>query len=181
MKKSIFIFGILALLLFGAVFASCKKDDTWEIPNGIKPVKPGKELTAFFDEKLGFIGRSIFGEDNDAILIGGGVYPDTCVMINSVDEFQAYDFTDHEDYGIMTFELPSIDFNAYTLVIGQYMAPTHGIDLVAQRIVVEPKEITMNILLRSTGITTADKWKKEYWGLYPKLPQLPISVVRQLK
>ncbi len=170
MKKLIYIFGIAALMLA----AGCSKDDGWNIPNGIKPVKPSKELTAFFDENLRFIGLSIFGKDNEASLRGGGRYPDTCIMINSVAEFEAIDFS-----AGTSLELPPIDFTKYTLVIGQYATPSHGDRFEGQRIVVEPEEITMNLLFISSGDRTHDMWKKEYWGLYPKLPDLPIRVVRQ--
>ena len=191
MKKSMYTFGILALMLAGAACNNSDNGDPQgdEFPDGIQPVvladelgdELGEELTAFFEEKLMLIGHSIFGEDNDALLIGGGDYPDTCVMINSVEEFQTINFSDFESAD-MTFELPPIDFDVYTLVIGQYGAPSHGVSLVEHRVVIESKEITMNILLKSWDtLHTTDTWKKEYWGLYPKLPQLPIRVVRKFQ
>ena len=185
MKKSMYIFGILALLLAGAACNNADNGDPQEneLP-GIQPIvladelgtELSEELTAFFEECLWSIDLSLFNDYSETFGMRVYVYTDTCVMINSAEEFQAINFIND-----MTFELPTIDFDVYTLVIGQYQAPSFGWQFVAQRIVVEPEEITMNILLRNMGITSDDLRPKEYWGLYPKLPQLPIRVIRKFQ
>ncbi len=185
MKKLMYIFGIAALMLA----AGCSKDDGWNIPNGIKPVKPSKELTAFFDENLGLLFSSLFGEydgvilENPSLIVGEydenlgcwrSVYVDTCIMVNSMAEFEAIHLPDGTP---MQLTLPPIDFNKHTLVIGQRVGSSSR-KIVAQRIVVEPQEVTMNLLLRSPELARADNIVEGFWGLYTKLPQVPISVLK---
>ncbi len=170
MKKLMYIFGIAALLLA----AGCSKDDGWNIPNGIKPVKPSKELTAFFENPGLLLPLSLFGEYNEELERWLRRDVDTCIMINSVAEFQAIDFS-----AGTSLELPSIDFNKYTLVIGQFVTSSYGSRFEGQRIVVEPEEITMNLLFRKSEIRSSDIRVEGFWGLYPKIPDLPIRIVRQ--
>ena len=98
---------------------------------------------------------------------------DSCVMINSAEEFLQIDFIN------APLELPVIDFDAYTLVIGQYVAVNSAYNLVSQGVVVETDEILMNVLIKRTQDKAFEVIDvKNFWGMYPKLPQVPISVIR---
>ena len=174
MKQFMYAFGILSLLLAGT---ACN-NDPWdeEIPNGIKPVTlsgaPGAELTSFFDANLRWITFSVLGEDSP---YGGRYLPkaDDCVMINSMEEFLAIDVPDY----ISSVEFPAIDFDAYTLVIGTYRMRDGGIYLAAQRLVVEPEETTVNLLLGKLDGGLHGIWAEPFWGLYPKINASAIRVV----
>ena len=171
MKKSMYIFGILALLLAGTACNNSDDGDPQEneLP-GIQPIvladelgtELSEELTAFFEENLAFIATSIYKNYHEFLV--GGVKIDSCVMINSVEEFQAIDFLND-----MTFELPPIDFDAYTLVIGQYVANCNCD--IEQYIVVESEKATMNVRVRKglNYLYPGYSWRHFFWGLYPKL------------
>ncbi len=162
MKKLMYIFGIAALLLA----AGCSKDDGWNTPNGIKPVKPSKELTAFFDENLRLISSSLFDEYNEEIGSLVPVYVDTCIMVNSVAEFQAIHLPDGTP---MQLTLPPIDFTKYTLVIGQYVLPSGDYVLIGQAVVLEPEPVTMTLAIESTGKGHQMVTVVPFGGLYPKI------------
>ncbi len=132
-------------------------------PVSVSEVDAG--LSAFLGANNGTIVRSLF---DDGKLIAG---KDSCVMINSEDELPETDYLGN------TIEYPAFDF--YTLVLGHYAASTSGNVLMGQRLFVGSEKITMYISVNETmgGITTFPA--KTFWGLYPKLPNLPISVVRK--
>jgi hypothetical protein len=184
MKKISTLFCTAALIsALSAGLVSCSDEpDGYKTPaNGIKPVlsagNTGSELTAFFDSNLNYIARALFSEYNMGIW-GMSVFLDTCVMINSVNEFDKIEFIDD----IPPVELPFIDFDAYTLVIGKYFKSHKYINFVAQHVVVEQGEIIMNIILEDLApddaILYEDQGRYFYWGLYPKLPELPIKIIK---
>ena len=200
MKKLIHILGILTLLMAGAACNNSDNGDPQdnEFPDGIQPVvladelgdELGEELTAFFEENLRFIAGALFYEFHESLGTGNKLvylpHVDTCVMINSVEDFRAIDFTIYENNG-MTFELPPIDFDAYTLIIGQWVAMHGGIRLFEQAITVEPELTIMNLVIgvkRNENMSYTQALEVDpFWGLYPKLTSEPIqvNVVRKFK
>lgn len=69
-------------------------------------------------------------------------------------------------------ELPEIDFEKYTLVIGRYMS-TGGAFIESQSIDTEPDIMELNLTFGLKPGVAMMFWR-DYCGLYPKLPQKPI-------
>jgi hypothetical protein len=137
----------------------------------IQPVPTGEvsaEVAAFFQfENLHLIVSSFF--DDGKLTLG----KDNCVIINSADELPKVDYLGNP------IEYPAIDFDYCTLIIGHYAASHGSARLVNQRIFVGSEKITMYISIDETtgGITTFTP--KTFYGVYPKLPNLPVSVERK--
>jgi hypothetical protein len=94
-------------------------------------------------------------------------------MINRADELPKVDYLGNP------IEYHAIDFDSYTLIIGHYAASHGGVRLVNQRVFAGSEKITMYISIdESMGGITIFPWKT-FYGLYPKLPNLPISVERK--
>jgi hypothetical protein len=135
-----------------------------EIPTeiGIAPVPTSEipeEVAAFFDENLHRIAQPIFHKDNTVHRI------DTCVMINSSDEFNFPD-------GIPA-ELSAIDFDTYTLVIGQWGRGNTCPYLMSQSLVVEKNVAIINLTIEykpEEGFLYEQfALPVPFWGLYPKI------------
>jgi hypothetical protein len=179
MKANMLSF-LAALLLIGGGFAACNNSNDDDplaemFPDGISPVSSGGDLTAFFDENLKWIADSVFPYPADADPYETEMWyiTDTCVMINSVEEFQAIDFRGK------SFELPAIDFDAYTLVIGKWMKGGGVATILSQRLVVEPDQTTLNLLIGKKHNDSLGIIKVEaFWGLYPKITSESIQVNR---
>ena len=174
MKKSMYTFGILALMMVGTACNNSDNGDPQgnEFPDGIQPVvladELGDELTAFFKEYLPESSSSVppiefnFGENIDQHIT-------VCLLINSMDEFKAI--------APPVAELPSIDFEKYTLIIGQHELGNPGYRLEKQSMDTEPDEMKLSLLYQSLGGgNSATMTTFYYWGLYPKLPQKPVIV-----
>jgi hypothetical protein len=164
------LFASLALV---AVACNDNSGGENELPNGIEPIistdKAGevgeadKELIAFFEKYLPpnfslYDSEYFFVEDED----------NRCLMINSMDELKAIMYS--------PIELPDIDFDKYTLVMGQYIAPGTAYRIIEQSITVNPEEIILNLSIEEPDGTYAVLSPLYYWGLYPKIPQKTITV-----
>ena len=123
------------------------------------------EVAAYLDENVSIIGNAIFYEYND---FETREFVDACVAINSVEEFEQIDFR-----GETPPELPAIDFNSHTLVIGQWVgAEDARFYLMSRSLVVEHGIVTMDITIElDKGLWDAyyRLYPKYFWGLYPKI------------
>jgi hypothetical protein len=168
MKKISMLFcaGVLMSAL-GAAVVACNDEPNGQgqkpNENEIKPValagEVGNQLTAFFEENVNRIAQSIFEEDGRLPFI------DTCVMINSVDEFPK------ADWGGTPFEFqyPDINFDAYTLVIGQWVGGP-SLYIWSQSLVVEQNVATMNLIIgQKEGLFDQNVYPMPFWRLYPKI------------
>ncbi len=173
MKKTLILFcaGVLMSALCVGFVACNEPKDSEQNEEGteIQPVSVSEvnaELATFLDDNDGMIMGSLFDEGK---LITG---KDSCVMINSEDELPGTDYIDNTEY-------PAIDFDAYTLVIGGCFKGDTAWNIAQQSIVVGPKEITMYIQAERPEDMGGFAIPSiiPFWGLYPKLPNLPISVV----
>ena len=168
-----------ALLLLGRSFAACNDsndDPSAEMfPDGIKPVilegKLGKELTDFFNENAGRIVGSIFPFPAAASHHEQEMWfmTDTCLMINSMEEFPTVDFRGE------SIEVPAIDFDAYTLVIGKYLDGSGSI-IASQNLVVTPNKTTLNLLAKEPGDNLDEIRIYFFWALYPKIESKTIDL-----
>jgi hypothetical protein len=157
MKKLITFFCAAALM--SAIGAGCGNSNgsaetrTQDSENVILPVTPSDEVAAFFERYL----RDFSFGDVDQNLV---------LLINNMEEF--------EKIALPTVELPSIDFDKFTLVVGQY-AKSGGQIPTNRSIDARPDLLILNLMLeQGNGITMMST--AAYWDIYPKLPQKPITV-----
>ncbi len=176
MKKKLKLFCAVVLIsALGAGFTACNDEtDDYKIPkNGVKPVlsmlagdadnEANKEIVAFFDENVGRITQAIFHEDDIT------PFTDTCVMINSTDEFMAMVSP--------SVVLPEIDFDKYTLLVGRYVVGHGGFELVSQYIIAGQEKVTMNLILELRGDIYSLAVERHFiWGLYPKVTSRAIDM-----
>jgi hypothetical protein len=97
-------------------------------------------------------------------------------MINSADELPKVDNDGNP------LEAPSIDFDSYTLIIGRASFGDTAWIIAEQNAVKGSKKITMYIHVerpRGMSYGLAIPSTISFWGLYPKLPNLPITVKRK--
>ena len=97
-------------------------------------------------------------------------YDNVCVIINSIDELI------ENISSSPVKELPDIDFNSHTLIIGQEGAPASYYYIVKQNIVVDSEKIELNIIAHPTDGQYAGGSTLYYWGIYPKLPQKSVNI-----
>ncbi len=172
--KNLFVIALVSA--FCAGFMACNEpvgQGQNEEGTEIQPVPVSElsdEVAAFFN--TGDMEMIVLSFFNDGKLLPGR---DGCVMINSVDELPETD-----DLG-NTIEYPAIDFESYTLIMGLSFHGDTAWIITQQSIVVGQEEITMYIQAdRPEGMHGATIPSIiPFWGLYPKLPNLPISVVRK--
>lgn len=174
MKKFNFILGVL--LLFG-LFNACSSDD--DIENSTKdsfiedskntekvliPIEEGEGFAAlsdFFNSELSFstYSKSFFGGYSGNEKTGDEV----CIIINSRKDL--------EEIYSGEKELPEIDFQQYTLVVGYVMMPAGGYKCVKQELV--STTMASNSIL---NLYVEDIYEYNpcvitplyFWGLYPK-------------
>jgi hypothetical protein len=159
--KKYMMLRMFGIVVFAIALTACSKEDDL----GIKPVLPegeaGNRLTAFLDSNEYRIASAMFDEYD---------LKDTCLMINSMDEFRAI-----APPGVA---LPEIDFEKYTLVIGRYMTMHGGHYLASQYIVSGQEQVTINLIIASR------KGGEDYhqvierhllWGVYPKIKSVVIN------
>jgi hypothetical protein len=136
-----------------------------------KPAQPGQEDKAetgiipadeFFDKYLPpMSARSecFFVDDNDS----------KCLAINSLEELKAIM---HSPVG----ELPEIDFDKYTLLIGQQLMSSISYSLLSHSIDVGSEQIALTLTVKDPGAYWSALGMMYYWGVHPKLPEIPIEV-----
>ena len=74
-------------------------------------------------------------------------------------------------------ELPAIDFDKYTLIIGQHMMPCLGFYITKKELVPNEDGLQLTIYARNDGeILSLMIQRLFFWGLYPKLSQTTITV-----
>ena len=174
MKKLFYLFNTLLLT---AALAACSSDydDPPEQPDShqqeepatsktkegvYSPVKASEELTSFMSKALPNGSReNYFFESRNS----------SCIIIHSYDEFS------EKYHG--SEKLPEIDFERYSLVVGQEDVEQFGYYLVKHEIVSAKDGLTLNLTIRLSGGFHEQSFTSfYYWGLYPKLNESTISV-----
>jgi hypothetical protein len=177
MKKIIKLLsaGVLMSILCAA-FAACntpKEQGQKEEGTEIQPVPVSEmsgEVAAFFEGNVALIVGAIFFEQNDW---ENRKFVDACVMINSAEEFGRIDFR-----GETPPELPTIDFNSYTLVIGQWVTVNPRYSLASRTLVIKQNEATMKLIVGASGpyFYSYMPMPEYFWGLYPKIYAKAINM-----
>lgn len=160
MKKLIQILGILALMLAGT---ACNNSDKQVPINGeVLPVSASDDVTEFFRTHL----PSRSGSRSECFFVGDSEAK--CLMINSAKELM--------DIMYSSVELPVINFEKHTLVIGQIMVGETHCTPADQSIDVGTERSTLNLTINRSDWSFSTICPLYYWGLYLKLPKMAIDV-----
>jgi hypothetical protein len=169
MKKNFTIFcaGVLVCALC-AGFAACnepKDPEQNEDPEviGVLPLPESEvpeEVSAFFKEQLSPALSDYFSVED-------GRYEPVVLMINSTKELKKIVSS--------SVDLPGIDFEKYTLVIGRYYI-SGGLYLKSHGINPEPAVMEMNLVFGDTGKGLGAMFLQHLYSLYSKLPSKSIDV-----
>jgi hypothetical protein len=166
MKKLMFLFSVLAAaIVVVAVSVACEEKpqpQEEELKFDLMPQQASDEVASFFEEYLlrGSRPSDCFFVDAEE---------DVCLAINSAEEFRAAVALD--------IELPEIDFELYTLIVGVY-SDSDGRSIRYHGINIEPERNVLNLVVYNWVGILIDRMIHYYyyWGLYPKLPDNPIEV-----
>ena len=195
MKQFMHAFAILSLLLAGTACNNLDDQEQLWDGTGVRPATVSNEIAAFLDEHVGGIGRSIFYKyydmesdplgwtweriSNHLSLKG---YVDSCVMINSVDEYRR--LTDDGYPEETPPELPAINFNTHTLVIVQWINCDHKDHhyVASHGLAVEQNVATMNLVIGVNDLPYAitayeNPTPAHFWILYPKINAETIRIL----
>jgi hypothetical protein len=158
---------IFASVLMGTFCLACDDNKNDEQKIGIRPVIASVEVNDFFDF---YLPESNYSRPPHEFDFGNiDELGRVCLVVNTMGEFEAV--------APSSVELPSINFDKHTLIIGQWSMGNPGYRLTNQRIDTEPDIMVLYLNYESLGeggtpgvVTTF-----YFWGLYPKLPQKPIQ------
>ena len=138
-------------VLFLGLFASCKEikpnDDA-----GIFPVSASEDVEFFFES---YLPPSDYSYSNTSFNFGEET---ECFVINDMDDFKAV--------APESVTLPEIDFDKYTLIIGQVVMGNPGYRFVSQSIHTDTLKVVYKKL---GGASPAIMTSFYFWGLYDKL------------
>ena len=177
MKRQIVMILLPMFVIVTGLFVACSNDD-----DGGTIIKNLGEtddaIAAFFDEELperhndhepyGY-STSFFYDYSIDLKIRIVCDENVVRLINSNQELA--DIYQGEN------ELPEIDFDKYTLIIGHQALPGLGFYLTKKELVESTEGLVMNLYTRNDREIIATALQHLYfWGLYPKLSQKTVSV-----
>jgi hypothetical protein len=175
MKKKVYL--LICLLLLSAGFSSCSSDltDSPEQPDLQQseiPVTPkqGNGTNSFgdwYNELSQFLTNALPDGSNDNDFFTN--YNNSCVIIHNEEEFsQMYHGKN---------SLPKVDFEKYSLVVGQQSMEQYGYSVQKQEIVFTKNGLMLNLYVHlSKGYHDQAFMSLYYWGLYRQLKDSKISV-----
>lgn len=155
-----------ALLLMGGGFVACNDSEEPEAI-GTPPVTVPTDVSAFFKT---YLPSSSYSRPEPEFNFSEIDFRDTeCFVINSMEEFKAV--------APPAVELPVIDFEKYTLIIGQHWMGHPGYNFEKQAVDTESDKMTLNLVYKELkGGTPASMTIFYFWGLYTKLPEKTLTV-----
>ena len=188
MRKVYVILGML--LSLGMICACSKSDDVTDIVEGqnsrtsddindstaysgegesrgelISPIEEGAnyvEIVEFFQSNYYHYIDDLFRNFFD------NSFESQCLIINNSDELLGK-FT-----GVDPF--PDIDFDKYTLIVGQEIMPQSYYRVLRQELYLEGDELRLNVYVPELKSWYCAFQHLFYWGLYPKIQSSKISV-----
>ena len=165
MKSNVLILKAVLLLLGGNLVA-CDDSKEPEVV-GTPPVAASEEVTAFFTTHLP---ESSYNCSEVKFNFSEIDFGETeCFLINSTEEFEAV--------APPSVVLPVIDFEKYTLIIGQHLLGDPGYSFEKQVVDTESDKMTLNLVYKQLkGGTPAIMTIFYFWGLYDKLPEKTLTV-----
>ena len=165
MKSNVLILKAVLLLLGGNLVA-CDDSKEPEVV-GTPPVAASEGVTAFFTTHLP---ESSYNCSEVKFNFSEIDFGETeCFLINSTEEFEAV--------APPSVVLPVIDFEKYTLIIGQHLLGDPGYSFEKQVVDTESDKMTLNLVYKQLkGGTPAIMTIFYFWGLYDKLPEKTLTV-----
>ena len=167
MKSNVLILKAVLLLLGGNLVA-CDDSKEPEVV-GTPPVAASEEVTAFFTTHLP---ESSYNCSEVKFNFSEIDFGETeCFLINSTEEFEAV--------APPSVVLPVIDFEIYTLIIGQHLLGDPGYSFEKQAVDTDTEsgKMTLNLVYSRMGGASPTVITTFYiWGLYSKLPGSAIDV-----
>lgn len=165
MKTNFLILTIVSFLLGGG-FAACDDTEDSHI-TGTPPASAPEEVSAFFETCLP---PSSYSHSDPEFGFSEINYGESeCFLINSMEEFAAI--------APSGTDLPAIDFDKYSLLIGQYSMGDPGYKLQQQAVDTQTDVMTWNLAFRQLHGAHPDVITTFYfWGLYTKLPEKQLTV-----
>jgi len=176
MKRNIFVMMSGLVLTIAGLFVACSND---EDENVIQPIDVADSaITTFFNKEL-----PERHNDSQPYEYSTSFFYDFSVgskekivssesfvrLINSNQELT--DIYEGEN------ELPEIDFDKYTLIIGHQAMPGLGFYLTKKELMVSNEALVLNLYTRNDREVIACAIQHLYfWGLYPKQSQKTVSV-----
>ena len=176
----------LALLLL-TLMTGCSSDDETQpvmsnddaLRGGViydmfgKPeVDTSDPLAVFFRDELHGSYWDGSGNEHKTFFEHGNWDDERCLMINSHQEFQ--------DAYMGNAELPDVDFNKYTLIIGKTWGSDSSFELGA--VILRDKntnyELETKLYHHVEQMAFCTIMNIYYWRLYPKLPKKSIVLIR---
>ena len=171
MRKYVLIFSVL---IATAYLCACSSDDDF-IPQ--INLTDG-EIVDFFNSELQemhsddnyFISKSFFYTIIDSVDHDGMAIMENMVyVINSQQELA--------DIYIGKKKLPEIDFDKYTLIIGQQIMPCRGFYVAKKELLADDSGLILNLYAKNDNeILPCASQNLYFWGLYPKQSQKTITV-----
>lgn len=178
-KKLLFMMSAMLLMMASTVMTACSSDDdgpnTPEAPTEegtrnndgkVIPVLGDKSnfeaLYDFFDKELPLLSIS---EQNNPFLLDG--HSEICYFVNSYDEFRSI-YTGKE-------QLPVIDFDSYTLIVGQTCSNNIYGEIDKQEFYEKDGKYNLDLFFYCDFVQPMIVYYN-YWGLYPKLSKEELNV-----
>lgn len=158
MKKYVLFISVLVAATW---LCSCSSDDDDFNPNAIQPVSlTDGDIVDFFNIDGKKFSIPFFMDDD---------FENRVYIINSRQELADVYWGDKE--------LPAIDFDKYTLIIGMQKMPCLGFYITKKELVPSENGLQLTIYARNDGeVLSLMKQRLYFWGLYPKLSQTTITV-----
>ena len=180
MKK---LFLLMSILLSTGMFFACSSDDEMNVNGGgetvlnpddgvvLTPIERVDENNYFLSYELALI-SSFFNKElpvwrpSDSFFVDSD--QDECYVINSLDELKVVYSGDKE--------IPNIDFNQYTLVMGQIIEPDFYYPAYKQELMFTDHKCHLTFYVPDFGPGYTAVPHFYYWALYPKFSTEGISV-----
>ena len=161
-RTNLTIKSMLCLLLMTVAFAGC---DTDKDPQFIYPLSYiSIDVKSFFEKNLPLL------EESKTFFTNEELESDVFYTINNVKEFS--NIYEGEK------ELPYIDFNQYTLIVGKIRMPESYFFVSKQAISRIDTSYTLNLYI--SPVSEEGSWPSfstlYYWGIYPKLTNRNIEI-----
>lgn len=185
MKKALFM---MSMLLSLGMFSACSSDgemdvigggdflitDSAQIPDDgvvLNPIEMFNEWNLYINEEVQLVSCFLneqlpVGKRSDSFFIG--LDKDRCYVINSIQELKNIYYGERD--------LPKLDFNKYTLVIGQKVMPDFYYPVFKQELEFRDHQCLLNLHVPDFDPGYKPLQHFYYWALYPKFYTAGISV-----
>lgn len=168
---------ILPFVLIAGMLCACSSDDDSNLNEDIiLPVTlTDNSIAKFFNSELPATNNrsseSLFctSDTINGIVFKHAINENIVCLINSRQELEAI--------YLGSKELPEIDFNRYTLIIGQQIMPCLDFYLVKKELKASDNGLVLKLYVRNDSeIHSLLKQNLYFWEIYPKLVQKVITV-----